>query len=80
LPSQKCNHPDYYGSKLNSAFVAEMDSFIKKCGALAWIYGHSHRNMPEIAIGETILLSNQFGYMAYNEHKSFNNNKVLNIK
>jgi predicted phosphohydrolase len=79
LPSQQCNHLDYLGSKLNSAFVANLDEFIEKYGPNAWIYGHSHRNMPEITIGKTKLYTNQFGYLQYSEHKCFDRFKAIDI-
>jgi Icc-related predicted phosphoesterase len=79
LPSQQCNHPDYSGSKLNSAFVSNLDDLIKKSEAFAWIYGHSHKNMPEIQIGKTKLLTNQFGYISHNEHKGFSNSSFISI-
>jgi predicted phosphohydrolase len=77
LPSNQCNHIDYYGSILNSAFVANLDDFVEKSNALAWIYGHSHRNMPELIIGKTRLLTNQLGYVHLDENKSFDRTKTL---
>jgi Icc-related predicted phosphoesterase len=72
LPSPGCNHHRFAGSILNSAFVAKLDGLIEKSNALAWIYGHSHMNMPDFTIGKTLMITNQFGYMQYNEHKTFN--------
>jgi Icc-related predicted phosphoesterase len=77
LPSNQCNHIDYHGSILNSAFVTNLDEFVEKSSALAWIYGHSHRNMPEIKIGKTKLLTNQLGYVHQDENKSFDRTKTL---
>lgn len=79
VPSFQCNHLNYFGSKINSAFVTNLDSLIEKSHALAWIYGHSHRNMPRIVIGKTRMLTNQFGYIFHNEHKGFEPGKVIMI-
>ena len=32
-----------------------------------WIYGHSHRNI-DAQIGDTLILSNQLGYISHGEH------------
>jgi hypothetical protein len=37
-----------------------------------WIYGHSHRNMPEVDINGTKMFCNQLGYVHHNEHTTFN--------
>jgi hypothetical protein len=34
---------------------------------LNWIYGHSHRNMPEINFNGTQMLRNQLGVVQYGE-------------
>jgi predicted phosphohydrolase len=79
LPSQQCNHFDYLGSRLNSAFVANLDEFIERYSPDAWIYGHSHRNMPEIKIAKTKLYTNQFGYLHHSEHNSFDRSRFIEI-
>lgn len=79
LPSVQCNSPEYVGSKLNSAFCVDLTNFIKKCNADFWIYGHSHRNMPEIKIGKTRLVTNQLGYVSHKEHKDFATDKIIEI-
>jgi predicted phosphohydrolase len=80
LPSHQCNHLSYTGSKINSAFVSNLDEFVEKCNALVWIYGHSHRNMPETIIGNTRLLTNQLGYVHLGEHNYFNRAQTFEIK
>jgi predicted phosphodiesterase len=79
LPSEQCNHPEFARSRINSAFCVDLTSFIKKSNVDVWIYGHSHRNMPEISIGKTRLVTNQLGYISHNEHKSFVIDKVIEI-
>ena len=79
LPSEACNSVEYAGSKINSAFCTDLSNFIKKSKANIWIYGHSHRNMPEIKIGKTRLVTNQLGYVNHNEHKSFKVDKIIEV-
>ncbi|OQY02928.1 MAG: hypothetical protein B6I20_06090 [Bacteroidetes bacterium 4572_117] len=79
LPSNQCNAIEFLGSKLNSAFCTELSGFVEKTNAQAWIYGHSHRNMPEVKIGKTRLVTNQLGYVQHNEHKTFARDKVIEI-
>ena len=79
LPSHKCNHTDFAGSKINSAFVSDLDKFIENSFADIWIYGHSHKNMNEIRIGNSRLLTNQFGYLEYNEHLGFDHQKTFEL-
>lgn len=70
LPSFQLSSPDFKGSRINGAFVADEDDFIEKCGAQYWIYGHSHRNIDK-QIGDTQFVSNQLGYVFSGEHTSF---------
>jgi Icc-related predicted phosphoesterase len=69
----------YAGSPLNEAFVVEMDDFIHKYRPLAWIYGHSHRNVPEFRIGETRMLTNQLGYVQFGENAGFRRDAVVDV-
>lgn len=79
LPSLHCNALEFAGSKLNQAFCTNLSSFVETCGANYWIYGHSHRNMPEISIGQTILLTNQLGYMQLDENKGYRTDASFDI-
>lgn len=71
LPSNQCDAEEFKNSKLNEAFTVNLTKFIEKSNVDYWIYGHSHRNMPEIKIGSTKLITNQLGYVDLKEHKSF---------
>lgn len=63
-PSKLCDHPKYSGGLLTPAFLSNMDDFIKESKATAWAYGHVHWNPPEeIKIGQTLLMTNQEGYL-----------------
>ena len=61
----------YRNSPLNEAFVTELHDFIYDCNAAFWIYGHHHTNTPDFSIGNTTMLTNQFGYVHKREHLGF---------
>ena len=67
LPSLQCVHDRHRGSSLNPAFATDLDTNIMRWQPDYWIYGHSHANMPPVAIGKTQLITNQLGYVAYSE-------------
>jgi len=71
LPSLQCVHPKHQGSPLNQGFATNLDTFILETQPTYWMYGHSHANMPTIEIGCTKLITNQLGYCAYGENRSF---------
>jgi len=73
LPSIACIAKQFKGDILSSAFVSEQYNLIEESSVDYWIYGHSHRNIEEITIGKTKLVSNQLGYVNFNEHLNFNN-------
>jgi hypothetical protein len=74
-----CVAPQYRGDILNSAFASEQATWIAGCGADYWIYGHSHGNVDECIIGNTVLVCNQMGYVSYNEHRNFLFDKVIEL-
>lgn len=80
LPADACNAPEFRGSKINSAFCTDLTDFVIKTKADYWVYAHSHRNMPDFEIGKTKMLTNQLGYVKYNEHKFFKKNVTINLK
>jgi len=80
LPSSLCNIEEYKGSILNDAFCVEKTDFITNHEIDYWIYGHSHRNLKDFTIGDTKMITNQFGYVGMNEHYSFNYEKVIEVK
>lgn len=71
VPSYKCMSQEFEGSIFNNAFYSNQDNLIELLAPDYWIYGHSHRNIGEVIIGKTIVLSNQLGYIQYKENKSF---------
>jgi len=72
IPTTLCMADEFKNSRINGAFVTELHDFIFDNRIDYWIYGHSHRNMPEVDINGTKMLCNQLGYVDYGEHKTFN--------
>ena len=79
LPSELCNADEFKGSQLNEAFCVDLTPMIMDSNIDAWIYGHSHRSVPEFKIGNTLMLTNQLGYVDYQEHLSFRRGASVNI-
>jgi predicted phosphohydrolase len=74
------NYPEQYKSDvLNEAFAVDLHDLIVDNKIDYWIYGHHHVNVEEFSIGKTIMLTNQLGYVRYNENKYFVNNRIINI-
>jgi predicted phosphodiesterase len=72
VPSRVCNCSEHNDSPLNEAFTNNLDDLILKHNEIIryWIYGHSHRNVKE-TIKNTILMSNQLGYVWEDENLGF---------
>lgn len=79
VPSRLCNAPLHNNSSINEAFCVDLTDYIKGCNANFWIYGHSHYNQKPLYIGNTILLTNQLGYVQRNEHEKFMHNAYFSI-
>ena len=74
------NYPEQYkGSELNEAFAVELFNLIETNGPGYCIYGHHHSNTPEFKIGNTIMLTNQLGYVKYSEQQGFKTNAVIEV-
>lgn len=57
--------PKYGNNGLSSAFVNAMEDYVKDSGVTVWIFGHTHYNGGNgRRMGNTILCSNQFGYVS----------------
>jgi predicted phosphohydrolase len=66
------HYPEKYkGDSLNEAFATELHDFIADSGISSWIYGHHHHNCDEFVIGNTMMRTNQLGYVKYNENFGF---------
>jgi hypothetical protein len=72
------NYPDKYRySELNTAFATELFDLIEPSNVDYWIFGHSHEVVTDFKIGNTMLTTNQLGYVEYGEHLSFRSNKMI---
>lgn len=67
VPTQLCTAAEFQSSPINGAFTVELGNFIADSRIDYWIYGHSHRNI-KAQIGDTLILSNQLGYISSKEH------------
>ncbi|MFT5820363.1 MAG: putative phosphohydrolase [Crocinitomix sp.] len=73
------NYPSQFkNSPLNNAFATELAPLIRDHSISHWIYGHSHCNVPDFKIGNTVLTNNQLGYVSHSEH--FDYRKVATIE
>jgi len=63
--------PKFKGDVLNEAFAVELTDLIELSNPDYWIFGHLHGDIPVFEIGSTKLLTNQLGYVKYNEHTAF---------
>lgn len=79
LPSSLCNSKVHNDSPINEAFCVDLTDYVENCNANFWIYGHSHFNQKPLYIGNTIMLTNQLGYVQNNEHKNFKHNAYISI-
>ena len=74
------NYPEQYkNSKINEAFAVELYDFIFHSNAAYWIYGHHHHNTSDFTIGNTIMLTNQLGYVQQQEQKGFKTNSIIEV-
>ena len=72
------NYPEKYkGDVLSSAFAVELYDLIEKSDINYWIFGHHHQNISDFTIGNTKLITNQMGYVSYNEHHLFKQNATI---
>lgn len=79
LPSNDCNIEEFKNSTLNPAFCVDKTDFIANSDIDFWIYGHSHRNLPDFEINGTKMLTNQLGYVGWHENYSFKKDKIFKI-
>ena len=74
------NYPEKYKSNiLNEAFAVELFDLIESSRADYWIYGHHHQPVPTFTIGSTSLVTNQLGYVRYNEQAWFNQEAIVKL-
>jgi predicted phosphohydrolase len=75
------NYPQRYEeSLLNEAFVVELFDLIESSGINSWIYGHTHANTDDFEVGKTHMITNQLGYVEYNEHQYFDIARTIAVR
>jgi Icc-related predicted phosphoesterase len=79
LPSPLCNKDVHKKSNINEAFCVDLTDFIEDSNVAFWVYGHSHHNQKPVYIGNTIMLTNQLGYIQLNEKDGFRRNAYFSI-
>lgn len=79
LPSNLCNIEEFKDSIYNDAFCVDKTEFIRQSNINYWIYGHSHRNMKDIEINGTKLVTNQLGYVAHRENFNFERDRIIEV-
>lgn len=74
------NYPaKHKGDVLNEGFAVELYELIEERVPDFWVYGHHHNNTTDFEIGKTKMLTNQLGYVKYNEHQLFIPNKSFTL-
>lgn len=74
------NYPEKYAnSKINEAFASNLTDLIEGSNIDYWIYGHHHSNVADFQIGNTKLITNQLGYVKYNENIEYSNKATLTL-
>jgi Icc-related predicted phosphoesterase len=79
LPSPLCSNTLHQKSIINEAFCSDLTDFINESNVPFWIYGHSHHNQKPLYIGNTIMLTNQLGYIQLNEKEGFSRKAYFSI-
>jgi hypothetical protein len=64
---------------LNSVLSTELFDLIEASNIDYWIFGHSHEVVPDFKIGNTTLTTNQLGYVEYQEHSGFQDDRLLEL-
>lgn len=74
------NYPKKYKNDIiQEGFAVELFDIIEPSGVHQWIYGHHHFNTPSFSIGQTQLITNQLGYVQYNEHNWFKKEALFDL-
>ncbi len=79
-PAKKVRHPKFALDKVTSYFTADCEDIIETHQPAYWFYGHNHWSSTT-QIGNTILVSNQFGYPneRWKMGGDFNPNLIIEI-
>ena len=69
----------YVNSKINEAFATNLTDLIQDSTVDYWICGHHRSNIGEFQIGNTKLVTNQLGYVKYNENAGYSNKAIISL-
>jgi Calcineurin-like phosphoesterase len=79
VPSYDCITDKYKDSKLNSAFVTDLNYLIEGNPQIKyWVCGHSH-DFNETKIGNTMVIRNPLGYLECGEEVDFQRDYTIEI-
>ena len=74
------HYPEAYkNDNLNQAFATELHDLIYPSHIHLWLYGHNHSNTPDFKIGNTILATNQLGYVKPGRKNAFDRERMVDI-
>jgi predicted phosphohydrolase len=74
------NYPEKYAdSELSEGFAVELSDLIEQSDVNFWIYGHTHEVIPDFMVGNTLLTTNQLGYVRFREHQKFRPDRTITI-
>ncbi|RRJ86350.1 metallophosphoesterase [Paenimyroides tangerinum] len=74
------NYPEQYkDSNINEAFAVDLSNLILNNSLDYWIYGHHHCNISDFNIGNTKMITNQLGYIRYEENIGYKESAVIEI-
>lgn len=79
VPTLKYYPEPYKDNILTAAFAVELSDWITTTGVDYWVYGHHHFNAREFKIGNAVMLTNQLGYVMWNEQYGFQPDKYIRV-
>ena len=77
-PMLGLSDPQFKNSKITSGFESDLTDLIVDLQPKYWLYGHTHYNTGRIEVENTILLSNQMGYV-HEPMPSYNPELLLEV-
>lgn len=69
----------FKGNPLSEVCATELQDFIEDTAPNGWLYGHDHTNVQDFFIGETMLATNQLGYVQQQQHDRFSAGKCITL-
>ncbi|WP_321515374.1 metallophosphoesterase [Marinifilum fragile] len=71
VPTLNLYPEEYKNSSINNAFVSEQADLIELYDIDYWIFGHHHVNVEEFEMHNTKFLTNQLGYVSFEEYHDY---------